>query len=35
MGRIDLAEYRDRFGAVVNGVMNFLVPYNAMNFMPG
>ena len=34
MGRIDLAQDRDRCWAVMNAVMKFLGPYNAGNFLP-
>jgi hypothetical protein len=33
MGLIDLTQVRDRWQAVVNAVMNPLVPYNAGNFL--
>ena len=33
MNWIDLAEYRDRWRAVVNAVMNLQVPENAGNFL--
>jgi hypothetical protein len=32
MDRIDLAQDKDRWWAVVNALMNFLVPYNSGNF---
>jgi len=34
MGWIDLTEDTERWGALVNMVMNLLVPYNAGNFLP-
>jgi hypothetical protein len=34
MGRIDLAQDKDRWWAVLNALMNFLVPYNVGNFLP-
>jgi hypothetical protein len=30
---IDLAQYRDKWWALVNAVMNLCVPYNAGNFL--
>jgi hypothetical protein len=35
MDWIDLAQDRDKLRALVHTVMNFLVPYNAENFLSG
>jgi hypothetical protein len=35
MNWIDLAQSRDQWRALVNMVMNHLVPYNAGNFLGG